>query len=142
MNSTDYIKPTDLTILTKNYSNMTNTNSNQPNVKIVITVPVTIVIPAAVILLFLAHNFKTAFHPKQLEQSAQTELYHFSRVEYEQLKIGMSLTEVRSILYRGIEVSRSATTATFLWENPDGSKITVTFENDRLTNKEPSSGLK
>lgn len=133
MNSTDYIKPTDLTILTNNYSNMTNTNSNQPNVKIVITIPVTIVIQVAVIL---EHNFKTAFHPKQLEQSAQTELYHFSRVEYEQLKTGMSLTEVRSILYRGIEVSPSATTATFLWKNPDGSKITVTFENDRLKNKE------
>lgn len=84
---------------------------------------------------------QTAFYSKQHEQSAQVELSRFSRAEYEQLKPGMSLTEVRSILYRGIEVSRSATTATFVWENPDGSKITATFESDRLKSKQ-QSGLK
>ncbi len=84
---------------------------------------------------------QTAFDPKQHEQSAQPELGRFGRAEYEQLKPGMSLTEVRSILYRGIEVSRSATTATFVWENRDGSKITATFVNDRLKSKE-QSGLK
>ncbi|MBD2458423.1 hypothetical protein H6G80_30695 [Nostoc sp. FACHB-87] len=78
---------------------------------------------------------------KQHEQPAQPELYRFSRAEYEQLKPGMSLTEVRSILYRGIEVNRSATIATFLWENADGSKITAVFENEKLKSKE-QSGLK
>lgn len=75
------------------------------------------------------------------EQPAQTELRRFGRAEYEQLRTGMTLTDVRSILYRGIEVSRSETTATFIWENPDGSKITATFEHDKLKSKE-QSGLK
>ena len=89
----------------------------------------------------LGYGFRQLADSKQYEQSAQTELYRFSRVEYEQLKTGMSLTEVRSILYRGVEVSRSATLATFVWKNPDGSKITVTFEHDKLKSKE-QSGLK
>lgn len=87
----------------------------------------------------LAYGFvQTAFYSKQHEQSPQAELAPFGRAEYEQLKTGMSLTEVRSILYRGIEVSRSATTATFVWENPDGSKITVTFEHNKLKSKAQS----
>ena len=80
---------------------------------------------------------------KQHEQSTLSELGHFGRAEYEQMRIGMSLTDVRSILNRGrgIEVSHSATMATFVWENPDGSKITATFEHDKLKSKE-QSGLK
>ncbi|BAY15061.1 hypothetical protein NIES2109_63810 (plasmid) [Nostoc sp. HK-01] len=90
----------------------------------------------------LAYGFvQTAFYSKQHEQSTRTELSRFGRAEYEQLKPGMSLTEVRSILYRGIEVNRSATIATFLWENADGSKITAVFENEKLKSKE-QSGLK
>lgn len=89
----------------------------------------------------LKYGFRQAVDSKQHEQSAQTELYRFSRVEYEQLKTGMSLTEVRSILYRGIEVSRSGTIATFIWQNPDGSEITATFEHDKLKSK-AQSGLK
>ncbi|AFZ61419.1 hypothetical protein Anacy_6150 (plasmid) [Anabaena cylindrica PCC 7122] len=86
-----------------------------------------------------AYGFlKTAFNSKQFEQSGQTELRRFGRAEYEQLKTGMSLTDVRSILNRGIEVNRSATMATFVWKNPDASKITVIFESDRLKSKEQS----
>jgi len=89
----------------------------------------------------LYYGFHQAANSAKQHEPTQTELYRFSRVEYEQLRPGMSLTEVRSILYRGIEVSRSETTATFVWENPDGSKITATFESDRLKSKE-QSGLK
>lgn len=90
----------------------------------------------------LAYGFlKTAFNPQQVEESTQAELGRFGRAEYQELRTGMSLTDVRSILHRGIEVSRSATIATFVWKNPDGSKITVTFENDKLKSKE-QSGLK
>lgn len=90
----------------------------------------------------LGYGFlQTAFNSQQHEQSTQTELGRFGRAEYEQLKPGMSLTEVRSILYRGVEVSRSATTATFVWENHDGSKIAATFEHDLLKRKE-QFGLK
>lgn len=114
------------------------TQSNNTLARLLVKVKLNIVIPAGVILGFLAYGFQTAFHPQQLEQSAQVQLRLFGRAEYEQLRIGMSLTDVRSILNRGIEVSRSTTTATFVWENPDGSKITVTFENDRLKSKEQS----
>uniref|UniRef100_A0A8J6ZTG1 Uncharacterized protein n=1 Tax=Desmonostoc muscorum LEGE 12446 TaxID=1828758 RepID=A0A8J6ZTG1_DESMC len=82
------------------------------------------------------HVFQAAFHPQQLEQSAQVQLRPFDRAEYEQLKIGMSLTDVRSILNRGVEVRRSETMATFVWENPDGSKITAIFQSDKLKSKE------
>jgi len=84
---------------------------------------------------------QSTFNSKPLEQSTQSELRRFGRAEYEQLRTGMSLTDVRSILYRGIEVSGSATIATFVWENPDGSKIIATFEHDKLKSKE-QSGLK
>jgi hypothetical protein len=69
-------------------------------------------------------------------QSVQSDLNPFSRAEYEQLEPGMSLTDVRSILDRGIEVRRSERTATFIWKNADGSKITAIFENDKLKSKE------
>ncbi|MBN3871641.1 MAG: hypothetical protein HWQ23_15570 [Nostoc sp. JL33] len=102
---------------------------------------VKIVIPAALILGLLPYGFQTAFHSQQLEQSAQVQLRPFGRAEYEQLRIGMSLTDVRSILNPGVEVSSSATMATFLWKNPDGSEITATFEHDKLKSK-AQSGLK
>lgn len=89
----------------------------------------------------LYYGFHQAANSNKQHEPAQTELYRFSRVDYEQLKSGMSLTEVRSILYRGIEINRSATIATFVWQNPDGSKITVTFEHDKLKSK-AQSGLK
>ena len=122
--------------------NKTNpTQSNNTFARLVAKVNVKIVIPAAAILGFLSYGFQTAFHPQQLEPPPQVQLRLFGRAEYEQLRIGMSLTDVRSILSRGVEVSRSATIATFLWENPDGSKITVIFEHDKLKSKE-QSGLK
>lgn len=118
------------------------TQSNNTLARLLVKVKLNIVIPAGVILGFLAYGFQTAFHPKQLEQSAQVELRRFGRAEYEQLRTGMSLTDVRSIiLYRGIEVNRSVTIAAFVWENPDGSKITATFEHDKLKSK-AQSGLK
>lgn len=73
------------------------------------------------------------------EQSTQTQLRSFNRTQYEQLRIGMSLTDVRATISNpGVEVSRSSTVATFVWENPDDSKITATFENDKLKSKEQS----
>ena len=86
-------------------------------------------------------NLQAAFHPQQLEQSAQVQLRPFGRAEYEQLRIGMSLTDVRSILGRGSEVSSSATIASFTWKNPDASEITVIFERGKLKSK-AQSGLK
>ncbi|MDZ8259876.1 hypothetical protein [Nostoc sp. ChiQUE01b] len=120
------------------------TQSNNILARLLAKADIKIVIPTGVIVVilsYLSYGFQAAFHPQQLEPSAQVQLRLFGRAEYEQLRVGMSLTDVRSILSRGVEVSRSATMATFVWENPDGSKITVTFESDKLKSKE-QSGLK
>ncbi|MCC5668177.1 hypothetical protein LC653_31030 [Nostoc sp. CHAB 5784] len=122
--------------------NKTNpTQSNNILARLLAKVDVKIIIPTGVvvaILGYLPYGFQAAFHSQQLEPSAQVQLRPFGRAEYEQLRIGMSLTDVRSILNRGVEVSRSATMASFVWENPDGSKITATFENDKLKSKKQS----
>ena len=123
---------------------MVKTNPAQSNntlTRLLVSVKLNIIIPAGVMLSFLVYSFQAAFHPQQLEQSAQVQLRPFGRAEYEQLKIGMSLTDVRSILYQGTEVNSSATIATFVWENPDSSKITIIFEHDKLKDKS-QSGLK
>ncbi|MBD2488739.1 hypothetical protein H6G77_14495 [Aulosira sp. FACHB-615] len=86
----------------------------------------------------LTYGFhQAAFDLKVHKKSAQTELSSFGYAEYERLEIGMSLTDVRSILGRGTEVSRSKTMATFVWESPDGYKITGIFEGDKLIKKLP-----
>lgn len=123
-------------------------HDNKPGTKGIMIKAQNNTLPALLVWLVVAlssgvkHGFyQPASDSKEQNKSAQVELCRFGRAEYEQLKPGMSLTEVRSILYRGIEISRSVTTATFVWENPDGSKITATFESDRLKSKE-QSGLK
>ena len=64
---------------------------------------------------------------------------HVNRVDYEQLKLGMSLTDVQAILGRGIEINHTETTATFLWQNFDGSQITVKFKDGKLMSKAQSN---
>jgi hypothetical protein len=76
--------------------------------------------------------------PEQKERHAQTDFQYVTRVDYEQLKPGMSVTDVQAILEQGIEINRSETTATFLWQNSNGSYITVTFKNGKLTSKAQS----
>ncbi len=61
---------------------------------------------------------------------------NFTRAEYERLQIGMQLVEAEAILGRGNEKRRTTTTRVFIWENFEGSKITVTFEGGNLTTKE------
>ncbi len=76
---------------------------------------------------------------EQKETRSKVELQHINRhvnrVDYEQLKLGMSLTDVQAILGRGIEINRTETIATFLWQNFDGSQITVKFKNGKLVSK-------
>ncbi|MGK7938261.1 MAG: hypothetical protein AB4206_21055 [Xenococcaceae cyanobacterium] len=69
--------------------------------------------------------------------SLQNQLHQINGLaEYARLQPGMSLVEVESILGRGIEIERSKTTATFKWNNHDGSSITAVFEDDILVKKE------
>lgn len=128
--------------------NKTNpTPSNNILARLMVKIDVKMIISTGAIvaiLSYLAHILPLTSQPKQLKQSAsaQAQLRSFSRIDYEQLRIGMSLTDVRAaILNSGVEVSRSSTVATFVWENPDGSKIIATFENDKLKSKE-QTGLK
>lgn len=75
---------------------------------------------------------------EQKETHSQTELQHISRIDYEQLKLGMSLTDVQAILGQGIEINRSETTATFLWKTTSGFQISVIFKNGKLISKAQS----
>lgn len=61
---------------------------------------------------------------------------NLTRAEYERLQIGMQLVEVEAILGRGTEVKHSAESRVFLWKTPDGYKITASFTNGRLADKE------
>lgn len=72
--------------------------------------------------------------PVQTEQS-------FNRVGYERLVLGMSVTDVEAILGQGAETYRSSVKVILVWANDNGSKITVTFENNKLVTKE-QFGLK
>lgn len=56
--------------------------------------------------------------------------------EYEQLELGMSIAEVRTILGRGIEISQTESTVVLVWKNPNGSGIVGTFEGGSLANKQ------
>lgn len=61
---------------------------------------------------------------------------HFTRAEYERLRLGISIVEAEAILDRGTEIQRSTKTRVFVWKNPDGSKINATFMDSKLIHKE------
>lgn len=123
----------------------TNPTSNNILARLLVKVDIRMIISTGAITVILGYpvtyGLSIAFQNYQLKQSTQAQPRSFGRAEYEQLRIGMTLTDVRAILNPGVETSRSATMATFRWENPDGSKITATFENDQLKSKE-QNGLK
>lgn len=55
--------------------------------------------------------------------------------EYQRLKPGMTLTEAEAILGRGIEVESTDTSAIYKWTQLDGSSLSATFANGKLTKK-------
>ena len=61
-----------------------------------------------------------------------------TRADYISLESGMSITDVQSILGKGIEVRSTETTKTLVWENCNNSSITVIFENYNLKSKQQS----
>lgn len=71
-----------------------------------------------------------------LETCSQQEV--LTLADYLSLESGMSITDTQSILGKGIEVSSSATTKTFVWKNCDNSSITIIFENFKLKSKQQS----
>jgi hypothetical protein len=60
---------------------------------------------------------------------------YVSRTDYELLRLGMTLTDAQATLGRAIETSRDSTSATYRWNNRDGSGITAVFKENRLVSK-------
>jgi hypothetical protein len=86
----------------------------------------------------LAHGFKQATDspaPSHSRSVPQGKSQNLGRAEYERLQLGMTQTQVESILDRGVEVERSIDTATYTWTNFDGSSITTIFKSDKLVKK-------
>ena len=69
------------------------------------------------------------------QQTIVTTTNNITRAEYTRLDIGMELVEVEAILGRGIEISSSNDTATYIWQNPDRSYIKAVFKEDKLYEK-------
>lgn len=65
----------------------------------------------------------------------QRENQNFGLAEYIRLEPSMTLTQVESILDRGVEIERSETTTTYIWRNASDSSITVVFKNGKLARK-------
>ena len=76
--------------------------------------------------------------PELLDSKLSSPPLLFSFVEYERIKMDMTVTEVQAILGRGTEIRRSNSTAVFVWNNPssDSPFIKVKFERGKLTEKE------
>jgi hypothetical protein len=56
--------------------------------------------------------------------------------EYYRLTLGMKLNEAEAILGRGKEIESTNTTNTYIWVQPDKSKVlTVIFEKGKLIKK-------
>ncbi|MDZ8069040.1 MAG: hypothetical protein RMY64_26080 [Nostoc sp. DedQUE08] len=86
----------------------------------------------------LGYGFKQAtdsMPSKSTSTATQQKSQNFGLAEYIRLEPGMSLTQVESILDRGVEVERSETTAKYIWRNASGSNITVVFKNGKLVRK-------
>ena len=69
----------------------------------------------------------------QISQNQQQQ--YNTRADYERLEIGDDIVKVESILGRGIEMERSHSQTTMIWQNPDCSKITAIFQDDKLQSK-------
>ena len=88
----------------------------------------------------IAYKVVTNISIEQLEEPkpSTTLAESFTRAEYQRLQIGMSLTEVETILGRGIEIQQTKNRETFIWKNSNGSSITATIEEGKLIDKKQS----
>lgn len=59
-----------------------------------------------------------------------------SRVEYERLEIGMTLTQVEAILGPGTETYTAENRSQFRWQNSDDYRVEATFQEGKLIEKE------
>ncbi|NJL23706.1 MAG: hypothetical protein HC895_27580 [Leptolyngbyaceae cyanobacterium SM1_3_5] len=90
-------------------------------------------------------NLKTGSLTQQ--QAIQSTSQLVTLGEFEQVRTGLTIAQVSLLLGRsGEEVSRTEVpdapvTALYLWQNPDGSRIDVTFQNGTVVAKS-QSGLR
>ncbi len=75
---------------------------------------------------FINTNIKNNSTPPTVQ------VHPFTRAEYERLKLGMSIVQVEM---KQSEMKQSTKTVTLVWTNPNGSKIIVIFENNKLIEK-------
>ena len=107
---------------------------------IILESPFLRLIMAIAVTFGIAYKVVTNISIEQLEEPkpSTTLAESFTRAEYQRLQIGMSLTEVETILGRGIEIQQTKNRETFIWKNSNGSTITATFEEGKLIDKKQS----
>ncbi len=93
------------------------------------------------ILIAISYGFSSGLidyqsRSDQLPATAQSQSRKYTLLHYEKLSPGISLLEARTLVNDGMEIKRSATTVVIRWSNSDGSSITATFTNNKLTDKE------
>lgn len=77
---------------------------------------------------------RAAFSPQKFIKQTNNQS-RLNAVDFERVRIGMTLVEVQALLGAGIEIESSATGRTLLWRYEDGSSITGIFENGILKYK-------
>ncbi len=93
------------------------------------------------ILIAISYGFSSGLidyqsRSDQLPVTAQSQSRKYTLLHYERLSEGISLLEARILVNDGIEIKRSTSTVVIRWTNSDGSTITATFTNNKLTDKE------
>jgi len=77
----------------------------------------------------------------------QIDSYKYTYDMYKKIETGMSYEQVKGILGEGTEQASSEDKSidlvikAYSWQNKDGSNISITFENDKVSNK-AQAGLK
>ncbi|WP_190768974.1 hypothetical protein [Microcoleus sp. FACHB-1515] len=106
-----------------------------------------VLIAVTVIAAAVPSYFNLKTHSPAEQQAIQLASQLMTLSEFEQIHPGLTIAQVSLLLGRsGEEISRAEVpeapaTALYLWQNPDGSRITVTFENGAVVAKS-QSGLR
>ncbi|NEQ25369.1 MAG: hypothetical protein F6K28_41145 [Microcoleus sp. SIO2G3] len=105
-----------------------------------------VLIAATVLAATIPSYFNLRTESPARQQAALQIERSVSLTEFEQVRPGLSATQVNSLLGRsGQEVSRieltdAPVTALYTWQNPDGSSVNITFQNGVVITK-TQSGL-
>lgn len=112
--------------------NASSNNSNKHSVRL----PESIVQMIGVFGIALGTGIGVGFYQSM---TASQPVGAITEAQYERIKPGMTLTDVRAITGDGVEVRRSESDAIFEWSSIDGRTITGTFKGDKLIEKSQST---